>query len=398
MIRSIATAYRSAYRGLPREQWLLFGIMIVNRAGGMVLPFFSLYLTQARGLPVSAAGRILALYGLGSIAGAYLGGWLSDRIGATRTQQASLLTGGIGFLWLSGLEDYHAIAAAVVVLGVCVEAFRPAAMSDMAERAPEGLQARSFALLRLAANIGVGIGPAVGGYLALHSYRWLFVADAITCWLACLLLLLLLDPVGGKPGGGRQAPRGRSPWRDGPFLLLTALVVLLASVFFQTMSTLPLYYRDSYGFREDTIGLLLAINPLLIVLFEMVLVHWAERRRRMLLVGLGSLLLCLGLAGMPLGHSLGWVIVTIAVWTLGEMLSMPLINAVVADRAGAGARGRYMGVYTMAFGVAFVFAPAGGAQVYETLGPDRLWYGIGALGGVLLVVSLALTRTLRRRT
>ncbi len=171
---------------------------------------------------------------------------------------------------------------------------------------------------------------------------------------------------------------------------------MLATAFFQVWSTLPVYYREVYGFRENTIGLLLAFNPLLIVLFEMLLIHWAARWSRMLVVGVGSFLVCAGLAWMPLGSSLVFVACTIAVWTVGEMLSLPLTNAVVADRAGPGTRGAYMGVYTMAFSVAFVFAPAGGTYVYDTLGPNVLWYGIGGLGVLLLLWSLALARHLRR--
>lgn len=396
MIRSIVTAYRSAYSGLDRQQWILFTVAVVNRAGSMVLPFLSLYLTQVRGLPVAEAGRILALYGLGAIAGSYLGGKLSDRIGATRTQQASLVTSGFGYFWLSALEDPRAIGIAVLVLSLFVEAFRPAVMADVAERAPREVQLRAFALLRLAANIGVGIGPAVGGYLALYSYRWLFVADAITCWAAAVLLAVLLDPVAGESRARQRGAAGRSPWADVPFLLLMPLVILLAIAFFQVWSTLPVYYREVYGFRENTIGLLLALNPLLIVLFEMLLLHGVGRWRRMPLVGVGSLLVCAGLAWMPLGSSLAFVACTIAVWTVGEMLSLPLINGVVADRAGPGTRGSYMGVYTMGFSIAFVFAPAGGTYVYDTAGPDVLWYGIGGLGVLLLLWSLALARHLRR--
>ena len=90
---------------------------------------------------------------------------------------ARLIGSGFGYLWISTLDTFWSIGVAMFVLSIFVEAFRPAVMADVAERAPEGLQVRAFALLRLAANLGVGIGPAVGGYLALYSYRWLFVAD-----------------------------------------------------------------------------------------------------------------------------------------------------------------------------------------------------------------------------
>ena len=396
MIRAIANAYRAAYRGLPRDVWLLALTLLVNRAGSMVLPFLSLYLTQARGLPAAAAGRLLSLYGLGSIAGAWLGGWLSDRIGATRTQQLSLIAGGAAYVWVGTLDSTASIGAGLFALSVVIEAYRPAALADAAERAPAGLHARAFALMRLAVNLGVGIGPAVGGYLALYSYRWLFVVDGLTCWLACIVLALALAPVAGERRGGTLPPGVAPPWRDLPFIALLSFVVVLASVFFQLWSTLPLYYREHYGFREDTIGLLLALNPLLIVLFEMVLVRQLERRPRMPLIGLGAFLVGAGMGLMPLGGTLGFVALTIVVWTLGEMLALPLVNSVVADRAAPGTRGRYMGLYTMAFSLAFVLAPACGMLAYERLGPSGLWYGTAAFGAVLGLWALMLARPLGR--
>lgn len=398
MLRTIVRTYRSAYSGLSRDLWLLSFVLLVNRAGAMVLPFISLYLTHERGYPVAVAGRVLAMYGLGALVGSYVGGWLSDRIGATRTQQLSLIASGFGYLWLSSLEGIGPISLAMFLLSIAVESFRPALMADAGQRAPAEVRVRAFALLRLAANLGVGIGPAVGGYLALYDYKWLFVADAVTSWAAFVLLTLTIDVSARTTDPERRIAPARSPWSDGPFLLLMGLVVLIASVFFQFLSTLPLYFRQVYGFPENTIGLLLGFNPLLIVLFEMVLIHWAERRGRMFFVGVGSFLICFGFALMPLGGSLPYVMLTIAVWTLGEMLALPLINAVVSERAGPGSQGRYMGVYMMAFSSAFVFAPATGMNVFEKLGPDALWYGIGAMGPLLWIWALAVSRAFRKPT
>ena len=393
MIRTVAATYRAAFSGLPRDLWLLSLVMLVNRAGTMVLPFISLYLTQERGAPVTTAGAILSLWGVGSAVGAWAGGWASDRIGPERTLVVCLAGSGILFLWVGALRSLTTIAIGVFVLSVVSESFRPACMTAMARRSPARLRVRAFALLRLAVNLGMGIGPALGGWLALYDYEWLFVADAATCWAAGFLMLRLpaVTRVEDQaPAGGRG--RAGSPWSDRPFLLLLGLVTLLAIVFFQIMSTMPLYFREVYEFRESAIGLLLALNAAIIVAFEMVLIHRAERRDPMTLVGLGAFLICLGFALMPLGGSAAWIAGTIAVWTLGEMLALPLLNAVVAGRAGAANPGRHMGLYTMAYSLAFIGAPAAGTFVYEHLGPDFVWYCAGAAG-----VPLGLAFVLLRR-
>jgi predicted MFS family arabinose efflux permease len=397
VLRAAIEGYRAAFRGLPREVWLLAFGLFVNRSGSMVLPFISLYLTEDRRLPFAVAGRLLALYGVGAIAGSWLGGWLSDRASPTRAQQVSLVASGFAFLGFSTLRSIPAISIAIFLLAVVAEAYRPAAMADMSQRAPAAVRARSFALLRLAANLGVGIAPAAAGFLVMQGYGWLFLADALTCWLAAVVLALALD--GARRGAGHADATligaERSPWSDRPFLGLLVLLVLLATVFFQTLGTLPVYLHEARGLREDAVGLLLALNPLLIVLFEMVLVQRAERHEALPLIGLGGFLLCTGFGLLPLGGSVGWIVVAIAIWTLGEMLALPLTNTLIAGRPGPRQRGRYMGLYMSAFSCAFVFSPALGSWVYDRFGPDALWYGLGAVGPLFWVGALALRRGFR---
>jgi len=258
------------------------------------------------------------------------------------------------------------------------------------------MQVRAFALLRLAANLGVGIGPAVGGWLALFDYAYLFYVDAATCWIAAALLTLTLKRLSPAQRERADASAGGSPWSDGPFLCFLLLVVVMAMVFFQVMSTLPLYWRGAHGLRENGIGLLLALNALIIVLFEMVLSYWAEKRGRMFLFGLGGFLICLGFGLMPLGSGALYIALTVMVWSVGEMLALPLMNAVVADRAGTANRGRYMGMITMSFSVAFMLAPLAGTFVLERFGASALWYGIGLLGPPLWAGALALAKPLDR--
>ena len=171
-----------------------------------------------------------------------------------------------------------------------------------------------------------------------------------------------------------------SPWADGPFLVLLFLITLYGLVFFQLIGAFPLTLRDRFGLAENWIGISLAVNTLVIVLFEMVLVHSLRRRDPYRVIGLGSLLMCLGFALLPLGTGRLFVIFTVLVWTLGEMLSLALVSGVVAERAGEASQGRYMGMYAVSFSSAFVLAPLGGTWVYERFGAETLWYGCGVLG------------------
>jgi len=398
VISGVSRAYREAFSGLPRDVWLLAGAMLINRSGTMVLPFLGLYLTHELGFSTAAAGRVLSAYGLGAVAGSFVGGWLADRVGAIRVQQASLLGAGLGFVVLGRLGGDVAIAVTVFLLSVAADAFRPATFAAVSAYSAVAVRTRSLALVRLAANLGMSIGPAVGGLLAVHHYELLFWVDAGTCWLAAgMLAFAFAGRVrGGSHAGGSDAARHGSPWRDLPFVAFLVLVALLATVFFQIMSTLPLYWREHLGLAENRIGLLLALNTVIIVLVEMVLIRSIERRDHLKVIAVGAFLVCLGFALMPLITSVAWVALTILVWTLGEMLSLPLSNAFATLRGGSAGTGRYIGAYMLSFSSAFIVAPLAGTAVYQRWGAEVLWLGCGVLGVVLLAGFAGLGAALRR--
>ncbi|MBD3870882.1 MAG: MFS transporter [Acidobacteria bacterium] len=398
-LRAVIAAYSAAYAGLPREIWLLAGALLVNRAGTMVLPFLSLYLTRDLELTAADAGLVIGCFGLGSMAGSFIGGWLSDRVDPVRVQQVSLIASGFGFLTFTQLESFAALAGGVLVLAAISDAFRPALMAAVAHRSSPEIRARAFALIRLAANLGMAIGPAAAGLLAVYGWVWIFVGDAVTCWAAAAMLLATIrsDAPVGAADRGQAKGRDGTPWQDLPFLGFMLLLVVLGMAFFQVWSTAPLYLRSFYGLTERSIGLLLALNALIIVLTEMLLIRAVENLDRMRIVGLGAFLVCGGLAILPFGP--GWMTAVgfMVVLTVGEMLSMPITNAVVAERAGAGSVGRYMGVYTLAFSTAFVLGPIVGTAIYQAFGPQTLWYGTGAVGVVLAIAFAALSGPLRTR-
>jgi predicted MFS family arabinose efflux permease len=396
-IRKLFSAYRAAFAGLPREVWLLAGALLVNRAGTMVLPFLSLYLTRDLGLAAARAGLIIGCFGLGSMVGSYAGGWLCDRLKPLRVQQLSLVLSGFGFLAFSQLEEFAALAVGVLVLAAISDAFRPALMVSVAHRSTPENRTRAFALIRLAANLGMSVGPAAAGLLAVYGYFWIFVGDGLTCWTAAAMLLLTLDSDELEQPSAETTARVKdtSPWRDPPFLAFMFLLVFLAMTFFQVWATMPLFLRSFYAMSEQAIGLLLALNALIIVFTEMLLIRAVENQDRMRMVGLGALFVCGGLALLALGS--WWVLAVLAmvVLTIGEMLSMPITNAVVAERAGGAAVGRYMGVFTLAFSTAFVIGPIVGTAIYQNLGPRILWLGIGVTGVALALGFASLSRPLR---
>jgi predicted MFS family arabinose efflux permease len=398
MLKKVTNLYREAYSGLPSQSWILFAVLLVNASGMMVLFFLSLYLTRQLGFSVTQAGRALSIFGLGSLVGTYLGGWMSDRLGSTNVQKISLFLCGVFYISLGQLHSLWSIYSMIFILSMASGLMFPANATSMARLCPPEVTTKGFALNRLANNIGATIGPAVGGMLALRNYVLLFWVDGLTCLGAFVVFLLLWK----KPEehlravSGEQTPSGRSPWRDVPFLLLLPIVVVWGAIFFQLIATFPLYMQEVYGLAENRIGQLIIINTLMIITLEMILIHWIGNRSLSKFIALSFFLTGLGFAMMPLGRSFSFAALTVAVWTTGEMLSMPLLGSMIAIRAGPGSQGRYMGLFTFSFSLSMILGPMIGTAVYGKYGPDALWFGCGVMGFLLSIAFTLLSRSLER--
>jgi predicted MFS family arabinose efflux permease len=379
--------YRRAYAGLPRQAWILFTVNLVNAAGTMVIFFLSLYFTRRLGFSTAKTGQALSLYGVGSLAGAYLGGWLSDRIGSTSVQKLGLTLSGLLLIALGQIRSPAVLLPALLAFGVVAGTLYPATATSMARICPAELQVKGFSLNRLANNLGVTIGPALGGLLALRDYRLLFWVDGLTCLAAAALFVVIWpgaeDGLRAVAKAKAPAPAGRSPWRDTPFLGLMLVTVVFGTIFVQLLSTFPLYMRNVYGLAEDAIGRLLAVNTIMIVLLEMALMESIRRFPLTRMINISFLLLGLGFGLIPLGRGFLYAGLTVAVWTCGEMLSMPLFTSLISRRAGPDSQGRYQGMFSFAFSLAFIIGPAAGMAVYGRWGGTALWFGCGAAGVLL---------------
>jgi len=416
-LRFVRDEYVTAYRGLPRRAWILFAVNLVNSSGSMVFFFLSLYLTRKLGLTTARAGQVLSLYGFGSLAGAFAGGWLSDRVGSIRVQKMSLVLSGVFLIVLGQVTAVAWFMPLLFAFGLFAGMLFPANATSMAEACPAALQVKGFALTRLANNLGATIGPAVGGVLALHDYRLLFWADGLTSLAAAALFGLLWTgaraavavsggagapvPARGSPetagdGAGRApvpvaARPGPSPWRDVPFLLMMLIFLVWSIVFVQVLTTFPLYIRNVYGLAENRIGQLYAVNTILIVTLEMILMEKIRKYPLALMINVSFVMLGLGLGLMPFGRSFAFGALTVAVWTFGEMLSMPLVSALIARRSDESNCGRYMGLSSFSFSLAFIVAPIAGMAVYGRFGGDAVWYLCSGVS-MLLAVAFSLLR------
>ena len=382
--------------GLPREVWLLFATNLINRAGMMVLPFLVLYLTRELGFSLARAGSMLAVYGASAIVFGPIGGRLSDRIGALPVMRVSLIASGLVLLLFPLAKSFAAVAAMTVLWAGCAEMFRPASLAAITHVVAPEQRRQAFALNRLAINLGMSIGPALGGFLATVSFHAMFAVDAVTTLLAGTLLAV--TPWRAFSGVNSEAPNRQGSrigpatiLHDGRFLVFLGGVILVGIVFFQHESALPLYLVQYLHLSPAFYGMLFTINTLLIVGLEVPIItataHWPNRRS----LAIGCLLFAIGFGALGLIASPAGVIATVVVWTFGEMLLFPAMSAHMAEIAPENRRGAYMGAYSMSLSISLTIGPWMGTQLLALLGPVRVWFvmfSLGALAAQLMVFSV----------
>jgi predicted MFS family arabinose efflux permease len=394
MIKAASQTYRSAYMGLSRSTWLLSLIMLINRSGTMVIPFMTLYLTDPKmGYSVGQAGFVFGLFGAGAFSGAWIGGRLTDKIGFYPVQLITLFGGGILFIVLGEMKSFGLICLFTYLLSFVNEAFRPANSTAIAFYSKEENRTRSYALNRLAINLGWAFGSAVGGILASINYELLFWVDGATNILAAILMWTLLKPVDYKPSKQPKdlTANKTSAYKDKTYLIFIVITMLFACCFFQLFTNLPVYFKTYLHLSKPFIGLLMAMNGIIIALVEMVLIYKLEGRRRhvsyitagIAMVGISFLLLNIPITGPAMALSM------IVLVTFGEIFSMPFMNSYWIGRTQPSNRGKYAALYTMAWSAAQTLGPMGGSQVAEHIGFHALWWMVG---GLCFIASLSLRK------
>ncbi|MGF2412917.1 MFS transporter [Ferruginibacter sp.] len=384
MISNTINLYKNAYSGLTRRMWLLAAVMLINRCGTMVLPFMTLYCNHL-GYTATQGGLAVAIYGVGSLFGAFIGGRLSDKLGFYYVQFAALLGGGIMFIVLGQMDSYVSICICIFFASFINEAFRPANSSAVAHYSTVQSRTQSFSLVRLAINLGWGVGSALAGILASISYELLFWVDGITNIVAGFVLLLILPKVSLAQQHKSHLPKPgkvRGPFQDRTFMIFTGFMLLFAFCFFQLFTTVPLYFKEGLKLDEFWIGVIMSMNGIVIALFEMVIVFKLEGTKPYLkLMMYGTLLLALSYCMLNIPLANGFVLASAVIFmvTIAEITGMPFMNSYYIARTTTENRGQYAAIYTMAWSVAQVTGSLSGTQIAHSLGYNYLWWILGAI-------------------
>lgn len=370
-------------------------VMLINRSGSMVLPFLGVYMTDHLKFSLENAGIVLSFYGIGSVLGSWLGGFLTDKFGEYYIQSWSLFLSAPIFIIMPFFSSVDMMALLIFLQSAISDTFRPANSVAITKYArPENLT-KAFSLNRMAINLGFSIGPALGGILSGISYNFLFVVNGIGAVTAGIIYVIFFrrrnkifrEKKKLEPTKTIEKTVTKSPYKDYPFLLYSFLCAVFAVCFFQFFNTIPLFYKDVAKLDQSTIGFILGYSGFIIVLLEMPLVSLAERVLKIpQILSIGIIMSGVSYLLLLFGSNIPLLLLSMSILSIAEIWVLPFMSTVTALRAERGNKGAYMGLNGIAFSFSFIFTPFLGTYVVSHFGFDSLW--IGSFAILMVTASL----------
>ncbi len=400
MTSALLNALRREYRSLPPAYWVIFWGTLVNKAGSFVVPFLALYMASARHESEQTVGLVMALYGGGTILAGLVGGTLADHLGRRATMLLSLFGGAAAMLGIGFARTLPEICVATFFMGWLAEMYRPAVSAMIADIVPPVDRPRAYAHLYWVINLGFAIAPVLAGLAALWSYLALFVVDAATLVVYGFIVLVRVRET--RPAEAAHAARQRggpglaTVVKDGTFMGFVLLTFGAALVMWQNGTALPIDMVRQ-GISPATYGVLMSINGVMIVFLQPFITRALAKRDRTRVLAISALLFGVGFGLYGVVGSVAGYAFAIAVWTVGEIAHLPTSSMVVADLAPVAIRGRYQGIYGMAWGMASCIGPLVGGAFLGGPGGRALWFSCFGVMVLVTVGHVALGRARTRR-
>jgi len=377
-------------RDLPSAFWTVIIATLMNQLGNMAFVFLVLYLSQKLNFSLPQASFAFAVFSASMLITGLIGGSLIDRVGAAKIMMGALLTNGIILLSFPFIHSYIPILFLCFLWGMTYGLYRPASQTLVSHLSSPGMHKITFSVYRLAINLGMSLGPAIGGYLALHSFASIFIANGCANILASLILFFGLTGSSWlhyKPARNEHYEFSLK-WvkHDAGLRIFLLGLIPVTMIFFQHESTLAVFLNRDMHLSLSFYGWLFTINTLMIVFFELPLnmatLNWPYRINFIL----GSIFISLGFAGLLFAYNAYHIIALTMTWTLGEMILFPAASSYIAEIAPEAQRGSYVSLMSASSNLGLLLGPWCGAVVMAHLGANGLWTICGFWGVISIII------------
>ena len=382
---SAVATLTSPWRGLSPAVWILVTARAVNRIGAFTLPFLGVVLTVEFGASLSQTGLILALFGAATIPSRLLGGHLADRLGRRRTIVLGLTGCAVAQTWIALSHALWSAVLATVLLGLAFEIYEPPSQAMIADVTSPSDRPAAYGLYSAALAAAGVLAGLLAAAISHVDLRWLFVADALTC-LACAVLVALALPGDVRRETEEVVVRSKevSVWRDRRLLLLLASGTVFATIYMQLVIGVPLTLLEQ-GLPKSGTGFILAVSAVTLIVAQRLLrLQQLDDFRAMTV---GYVLLGAGLVVTAIAHSLAIFLLAAVLWSLGDLFLLTRYLTQASGLAPEHARGRYLAVFGLSWGIATTIAPLTVTQLLDAAGPKGLWLTSAAVAAALALVQ-----------
>lgn len=396
------SSFQKAREEYPRQFWLLFwGLLISTTGASMIWPFLMVYVSEKLNLPLTASASIMTVNSIMSIIFTFIAGPVTDRIGRKWVMVISLLGNGLVYLFYQNSTTYLHFCLTAGLAGAFNPLFRVGADAMLADLIPENKRLDAYSMLRLSNNLGVALGPTIGGFLAATSYSIAFLCASFGMITYGLMMLILgKETIPQKNKGPVEYERSKPKFggyniifKDKPYMQFVAAFSLIQVSAALVWLLLSVYTKEQYGIPENLYGFLPATNGIMIVLLQLGITSWTRKQTSNSMLAVGSAFY--GIATFSIAFMSGfwgfWI--SMVLLTIGEMILVPTSSTFAANLAPEDMRGRYLSLYSMTHSLAYGVGPVLGGLLSDNLGPKYIWYGGGFIGLVSVLAFLFLQRS-----
>jgi MFS family permease len=376
------------YHEYPRAFWMVVIVNFIDRLGtSLLLPFFALYMTRRFNVGMETAGALFAIWTISSFIGSFPGGALTDRLGRKGMIMLGLVATSLSHLALGLVDTVTLFFIFGSIAGIFTDIASPAYQAVVADLLPEQKRSQGYGIVRVATNLSAALGPAIGGFIALHSYLVLFGIGAAISLAAAVVVFFILPETKPQPRPSAVRETTAASFggylrilHDGPFMAFTAISSVAWLVYINLTTSLGVFLRNAHGIPETGYGWLLSLNAALVVLFQFPITRRIEKHPPMALMSIGAALLGIGFAMVGFFSAYAFFLAAVLVLTLGEMIMLPVSNALVVKFAPEDMRGRYSFMFGISWGIAYAAGPYLAGLIMDNTNPNWLWYACGILG------------------
>jgi MFS family permease len=383
--------FRSAQQEYPSQFWLMFWGMLISTIGSsMIWPFLMIYVSEKLSLPLVEIASLMTINAVMGLIFSFISGPIADRVGRKGVMVISLAVNGFGYLFYSHASTLLAFALLMAVNGAFSPLYRVGADSMLADMIPAEKRVDGYSLIRMSNNLGVALGPAIGGFIAILSYTTAFYIAALGMVAYSMLLLFFAkETLQTRPQSELKHERlggyGRI-LRDKTFIPFVATFALTQICSAMIWVLLSVYTKKNYNLPENLYGLIPTTNALMVVTLQLLITRYTKRHSPLWMLALGTLFYAVGVGSVALGRGFWGFWTSMVILTIGELILIPTSTTYTANLAPPEMRGRYMSIYTLTWGIGTGIGPILGGFLNDNISPTSIWYGgllVGLIGTIL---------------